>query len=104
MQEPAGMVTMVAKPGRDEELLEVLTTMATIAAADEGTEVYAVHRVRNDPATFFIYELYRDKDALSLHRANTRLTDAAKPLSELTESVDVVVGNLVSGDRASRVS
>ncbi len=103
MQEPAGVVKMVAKPGREDELLELLTAMAAIAVADDGTEVYAVHRGRAEPSTFFLYELYRDKDALARHRGNTRLTDAAKPLSELTESVEVITGNLVAGVRAGRV-
>jgi quinol monooxygenase YgiN len=91
---------MVAKPGREDELSELLASMAAIAAADDGTEVYAVHRGRGVPTTFFIYELYRDRDALARHRGNTRLTDAAKPLSELAESVEVIAGNLVAGTRA----
>jgi quinol monooxygenase YgiN len=104
MQEPAAIVKMVATPGREDELLELLTSMAAIAVSDEGTEVYAVHRGRAEPSTFFLYELYRDKDALARHRNNTRLTDAARPLSDMTESVEVITGNLVAGDRAVRVA
>ena len=104
MQEPAGIVKMVAKPGREEELLELLTAMASIAATDDGTEVFAVHRGRAEPSMFFLYELYRDKDAFARHRGNTRLNDAVKPLSGLTESVEVIAGNLVAGTRAGRVA
>jgi len=102
MDEPAGVVRISAKPGREEELLRVLTAMAAAARLDEGAEIYAVHRGRRDPSEFFIYELYRDKDALRRHGANEALQALGKEMGEMTTSVDVLVGNLVAGDRAVR--
>ena len=91
---------MSAKPGREEELQRVLTAMAEAARSDEGTEIYAVHRGRRDPSEFFIYELYRDREALRRHQANETLRALGQQLNEMTVSVDVLIGNLVAGDRA----
>ncbi len=44
MQEPAGMVTFVAKEGRLPDLIELLAKMAVVAGRDDGCEIYAVHR------------------------------------------------------------
>ena len=102
MQEPAGLVTFVAKEGRVPELIELLGQMAAVAGRDDGCEIYAVHQSRQEPHRVFLYELYRDKDALKLHQANQELTALGSGLGELTESVEVVTGNLVAGDRAQR--
>lgn len=40
-----GCVHIVARPGGAEEMLELLTRMAAEAAKDEGTEVWAIHRL-----------------------------------------------------------
>jgi hypothetical protein len=34
--------------------------MAELAARDEGTEIWAVHRGRKGSGEFFLYELFRD--------------------------------------------
>lgn len=102
MNEPAGLVTFVAKQGAEAELAGLLTEMAGLAARDDGTEIYAVHQSRQDPRTVFVYELCRDKDALKLRQANEELNSLGSRLRDLTESVDVTIGNLVGGDRAAR--
>jgi quinol monooxygenase YgiN len=100
--EPAGVVKLVARPGRDQELAQLLSAMARAAAGDDGTEIYAVHRERKDPTAFFLYELYRDKDAFARHRANPELAELGRGLAELTTSIEIVTGNLIAGDRAQR--
>ncbi|MBW8827098.1 MAG: antibiotic biosynthesis monooxygenase [Acidobacteria bacterium] len=102
MDEPAGLVTIVAKEGKVDQLIELLGRMAAIAAKDDGSELYSVHRSRRDPNTVFVYELYRDKEALKLHQANEELRGLGAGLRDLTESIDVVLGNLVTGDRPTR--
>jgi quinol monooxygenase YgiN len=98
VNEPAGIVKMVAKDGRAEELLVLLGEMATVAATDDGCEIYAVHRSRAEPNMFFIYERYRDKDAMKLHHANTKLSEVGHGLRDLTESTELIGGNIVGGD------
>lgn len=102
MNEPAGIVMMTAKEGREGDLLDLLTRMAAAAASDDGTEIYAVHQNRQDPRRFFLYELYRDRDAFKVHIASAALKELGAGLGDLTDSVDILTGNLVAGDRARR--
>jgi quinol monooxygenase YgiN len=102
MDEPAGLVTLFAKEGHADEVIALLSKMAATAAGDDGSEIYAIHQSRKDPNLLFVYELYRDKDALKLHQANEVLSDLGASLRDLTESVEVVLGNLVGGDRPKR--
>ena len=95
MNEPSGIVTIVAQAGREDDLQSLLAEMAEVARADDGTEVYDVHRSRLEPSTYFLYERYRDADAFKIHRANTKLRELGATLGELTESVTIVVGNRV---------
>jgi quinol monooxygenase YgiN len=97
-----GMVTITAKEGREDELTQLLGEMAAVAKLDDGTEIYAVHRSRKDPRVHLIYELYRDKDALKRHQANPKLAELGSGLRELSDSTEVVLGNLVGGDRPTR--
>jgi quinol monooxygenase YgiN len=100
--EPAAIVKIVAKDGCRGELTELLASMAAVAARDDGTEIYSVHTSREDGSVFFLYELYRDREALARHRSNAELAALGKQLGELVESVEIVSGNLVAGDRAVR--
>jgi (4S)-4-hydroxy-5-phosphonooxypentane-2,3-dione isomerase len=102
MDEPAGIVRFVAKPGRVDDLVTLLAKIAEAAALDDGCELYSVHRARRDPDVVFVYELYRDKHALKTHQQNSELAVLGSHLRELTASMDLVVGNLVAGDRACR--
>ncbi len=95
MNEPSAIVTIVARAGREDELQALLGQMAEVARADDGTEVYDVHRCRLEPSTYFLYERYRDADAFKSHRANTKLSELGATMGELTESVTMVVGNRV---------
>ncbi len=104
MNEPAAIVKITAKEGRDDELLGVLASMARVAAGDDGTEIFAVHRSRTDTSVVFLYELYRDKEAFARHRANGDLAELGKKMAELAESIEIVSGNLVAGDRATRAT
>jgi quinol monooxygenase YgiN len=103
MEEPAGFVKIVAKPGQEEALGTLLKEMASIALRDEGTEIYAVHQVRKEPSTFFLYELFRDRDGLKRHQANAALAKLGANLEAVAATIEVLVGNLVAGDRAGRV-
>jgi quinol monooxygenase YgiN len=98
---PLASITAVAlivpKPGSEENLLALLEEMAA-AATDDGTEVYSVSRTRKAPVRYYIYEVYRDREALAAHQANPALAEAGKRLRDLVESVDVLLGEHVAGD------
>ncbi len=102
MDEPAGVVTIVAKEDCRDQVLDLLKKMAEAAAKDDGCEIYSVHAARTAPDTFFLYELYRDKESFKLHQQNPQLGELGEQLRELTESLTLTVGNLVAGDRSVR--
>ena len=97
--EIAACVRIVAKPQRSGDVLDLLIRMAELAARDEGTEIWAVHRGPRDSAEFFLYELFRDRRAFDLHQRNEALNSLGGQLGELTEELLVTSGRLVGGLR-----
>ena len=61
-------VTWVANPGHEEELTDIFRKLQDASRREPGCLLYVVHRHRTDPARFFIYEQYRDDQALQAHR------------------------------------
>ena len=51
-------VRMVAKEGKAEEVRETLLTNPAIAGEEPGRVVFALHRSRDDPNEFWIYETW----------------------------------------------
>jgi quinol monooxygenase YgiN len=96
-KEIAACVRIVVKPDRSEEMADLLTRMADLAARDEGTEIWAVHRGRKGTGEFFLYELFRDGPAFELHQRNEGLNTLGRQLTELADELVVTSGRLVGG-------
>jgi quinol monooxygenase YgiN len=95
----AACVRIVVKPERSDDMLDLLTRMAELAARDEGTEIWAVHRGRKGSGEFFLYELFRDGPAFELHQRNEALNTLGRQLTELADDLVVTSGRLVGGLR-----
>lgn len=95
MPKVSAITKLVAHEGRFAELLEVVDKMVAAAREEEGTEVYVVNRAKREPDTLFLFELFRDRDALKAHAA------AGGPVGELlaplVASSEVVLGEPVAG-------
>ena len=65
---------LTAKPGRRDELLEVLDDLAEATRAEPGNEVFIVHAARDEPDVVLGYEVFADDEAVAEHRA----TDAVR--------------------------
>lgn len=63
------IATMMAQAGKEQEMEKALLDMIPTVEAEEGTLVYALHRVRKEPRTFIMYERYRDKESFQRHGA-----------------------------------
>jgi quinol monooxygenase YgiN len=61
-------VTWVANPDKEAEVADVFRKLEQASRQEPGCLMYIVHRHRTDPRLFFIYEQYRDNDALEAHR------------------------------------
>lgn len=93
----AACVRIVVDPGRTAEMLDLLTRMADLAARDDGTEIWAVHRGRRGTSEFFLYELFRDGPAFALHQRNEALNALGLQLDELADELVVTSGRLIAG-------
>ena len=95
----AACVRIIVKPELSDDMLDLLNRMAELAARDEGTEIWAVHRGRKGSGEFFLYELFRDGPAFELHQRNEALNTLGRELTELADNLVVTSGRLVGGLR-----
>ena len=59
--------TVVAKPEKREEVLEILEAMVAPTRTEPGCVNYDFHCGRDDPNTFVFYENFVDDAALDVH-------------------------------------
>ena len=76
-------VTFWAAPGRLDDLLDGLRSVAATVDGEEGTFAYAVHRVTGDRDGAAVYEMYRDADAQQRHGRSAAVTRLKERLPEL---------------------
>ncbi len=79
------VATMRAKPGKEEELRELLESLIEPTRAEEGCTTYALHRGTQDPALFVFYENWRTQDHLEAHLATPHLAAALPRIPELLD-------------------
>jgi quinol monooxygenase YgiN len=91
----SAVTTLVAHDGKFPALLEAVDAMVSAARGEEGTEVYVVNRATRQPNTLFLFELFRDRDALKAHAAAGGAV--AERLASLLASSEVVLGEPVDG-------
>ena len=97
------IVSIDISEDRVDELLALLERMARSARADAGTDVWDVCRDVDRTGRFYLYERYRDRDALRLHRRNTELSELGVRLSELVDNI-VITRLDINGDAAEAAS
>jgi len=61
------MVRLQAAPGNEEKVAELVTELAAASREEAGVEDYVPCRDPENPASFAIYERYRDKAAWEEH-------------------------------------
>jgi quinol monooxygenase YgiN len=68
-------VTYKIKAGEEENAAEHLRRLTASVREEPGNLMFCVHRVQDDPQTFFIYEQYADKAALDAHWASPHFAE-----------------------------
>lgn len=77
-------VTWVANLGHEEEVAQIFAKLQAASRQEPGCLVYIVHRHKDDPRTFFIYEQYKDDAALQAHRESMHFQEyAVKALKDI---------------------
>lgn len=77
---------MKAKPGMEPQLQRALEQMVEAVAAEEpGVVRYFVYRVADSPSEFYLYEQYRDRDALRVHGETAHMARLRRSLRDYTK-------------------
>ena len=80
-------VTLVAREGKEQELVELFEELGPASRAEPGCRMYLLHRSPQDRRRFILYEQYDDPAALAAHRATPHYKELATGrLPELVES------------------
>ncbi len=85
-------VIWVARPGHEDEVANVFRKLETESRRESGCLMYIVHRQKDQPARFFIYEQYKDDAALQAHRDSPHFQEYA--VKGLANIADRVMGEL----------
>ena len=85
-------VTWVAKIGREGEVAELFKKLTEESQKEPGCVSYQVHRHRTEPRRFFVYEQYKDDQALEAHRCAPHFLAYAK--KNLPKVADRIEGHL----------
>lgn len=56
-------------PGNEEHVAHLVSEYGELVRAEPGNVVFSIHRKRDNPAGFFVYEEYADENAFSTHLA-----------------------------------
>ncbi|SMF02489.1 Quinol monooxygenase YgiN [Tistlia consotensis] len=76
-------IAIEAKPGEADRVAALLADLAVPSNAEPGMKAFLPYRSPSDPASFFIYELYRDEAAWAEHQATAHFKAAIPELLKL---------------------
>jgi len=74
-----------ARPGRDDALGDALLAVIEPSRAEAGCEAYELHRSSEDPALWFMYEVWASQEALTAHFETPHLKQLAAKCPELLD-------------------
>lgn len=66
-------VKLTAKPGKRDEMVEVLGSVRPLIDAEEGTEWYTIHTDQADENVVWMLEVYADQAAFDAHGSGEAL-------------------------------
>lgn len=84
------VATMRAKPGREQEVRELLESLIAPTRAEDDNVTYALHQGAQDQAVFVFYENWTSQAALDAHLGAPHLQAALPRIPELLDG-DLVI-------------
>jgi quinol monooxygenase YgiN len=67
------LAQFVAKPGRESKVCDALLQLVGPSRAESGNVSYDLHRLKNNPAAFYVLANWRDQAALDQHMASAHV-------------------------------
>ena len=80
------MATLKAKKGQEDALEAAMVQLVKQVEAEDGTLEYVLNRSTTDPASFMVFEVYKDNDALTHHASTDYFKAAMKESAAFLES------------------
>ena len=87
-------VRMVAKEGEADHVLNLLlVNPKRIEEGEKGNVVFAVHRSKDDPNEFWLYETWEDEASVEKHESGDAFKAYKDELRPLVDPDSLVFGN-----------
>jgi quinol monooxygenase YgiN len=77
-------ISIVAKAGEENAVAEGLQAMVAPTMAELGVKLFLPYRSPTDPASFFIFELYRDEADWAAHQKTEHFAQFVENIVPLT--------------------
>lgn len=85
------IVKNILKPGTRDTYLGAMLPNAAASVRDEpGCHRFDVLEAKEEPNTFYLYEIYDDPDALTVHKATPHYTESRVVLAECVIETSVI--------------
>ena len=73
-----------AKEGKGDEIEKELQKMAVeVTTKEPGAIKYVAHRGIDDPTRFFVYEIYKDEEAIKTHTSTAHFKSLSSTIDPL---------------------
>ena len=86
-------VRMRAKPGKAQEVEQLLLENFRNVERDPGNVTFAVHHSRDDPDEFWMYEVWHSQEQVDAHESSREFLDYRERIRPLVDGDSVVWGN-----------
>ncbi|MBI3286195.1 MAG: antibiotic biosynthesis monooxygenase [Burkholderiales bacterium] len=77
------LAELQTKPAFTAQVEAILRQLAEVAAQESGNVCYAVHSPQEQPGSFVLYELYRDRHACESHLQSARVQKALQDFESM---------------------
>lgn len=85
------MAILAARPGRADDLKDLLFGMVDACRAEPGNLRWDVWQDQADPTRFVLDELYTDKSAIAAHRETPHFQDYFSKINDIAERTALVL-------------
>src|SRR6187402_303225 len=91
--------TIIAQPGKAEEVRSALVALVASTRAEEGTVQYQLHEDAKKEGEFHFFEVYKDRAALGLHGKSEHLKSTFEKIGALLASPPVITQTKLLAER-----
>ncbi|MBG6237759.1 quinol monooxygenase YgiN [Mycetocola sp. CAN_C7] len=85
IERPTLYAEFTATPGQADAVAALLAGLVDAVRTEEGNIVFDAHRKTDEPETFFVYEVYADRNAFETHLASLHSVEFNRALTPLVE-------------------